>query len=57
MEDVTEPPYRLISRRLGADIVYTEFISAEGLIRDARKAKAKLYFYEEERPLAIQIFG
>ncbi len=57
MEDVTEPPFRLICRRLGADIVYTEFISAEGLIRDARKARAKLFFYEEERPLAIQIFG
>lgn len=57
MEDVSEPPFRLICRRLGADIVYTEFISAEGLIRDARKARAKLFFYEEERPLAIQIFG
>lgn len=57
MEDVTEPPFRLICRRLGADIVYTEFISAEGLIRDARKARAKLRFYEEERPLCIQIFG
>lgn len=57
MEDVTEPPFRLICRRLGADIVYTEFISAEGLIRDARKARAKLVFYEEERPLSIQIFG
>ncbi len=57
MEDVTEPPFRLICRRLGADIVYTEFISAEGLIRDARKARAKLYFYEEERPVSIQIFG
>lgn len=57
MEDVSEPPFRLICRRLGADIVYTEFISAEGLIRDARKATAKLFFYEEERPLSIQIFG
>ncbi|MCY7360496.1 MAG: tRNA-dihydrouridine synthase family protein, partial [Ignavibacteria bacterium] len=57
MEDVSEPPFRLISKRLGADIVYTEFISAEGLIRDARKARAKLRFYEEERPLSIQIFG
>lgn len=57
MEDVTEPPFRLICKRLGADIVYTEFISAEGLIRDARKARAKLFFYEEERPVAIQIFG
>ncbi|MBL8008407.1 MAG: tRNA dihydrouridine synthase DusB [Ignavibacteria bacterium] len=57
MEDVTEPPFRLICKRLGADVVYTEFISAEGLIRDARKAKAKLFFYEEERPMGIQIFG
>jgi tRNA-dihydrouridine synthase B len=57
MEDVSEPPFRLICKRLGADIVYTEFISSEGLIRDARKAKAKLFFYEEERPVAIQIFG
>lgn len=57
MEDVSEPPFRLICRRLGADIVYTEFISAEGLIRDARKARAKLFFYEDERPVSIQIFG
>ncbi len=57
MEDVTEPPFRLVCKRLGADIVYTEFISSEGLIRDARKAKAKLFIYEEERPAAIQIFG
>lgn len=57
MEDVTEPPFRLIAKRLGADILYTEFISSEGLIRDARKARQKLFFYPEERPLAIQIFG
>jgi len=57
MEDVTEPPFRLICKRLGADVVYTEFISSEGLIRDAKKARAKLYLYDEERPAAIQIFG
>ena len=57
MEDVTEPPFRLICKRLGADIVYTEFISSEGLIRDAKKSKAKLFIYEEERPAAVQIFG
>lgn len=57
MEDVTEPPFRLICHRLGADIVYTEFISSDGLIRDARKCKEKLFIYEEERPVAIQIFG
>ncbi len=57
MEDVTEPPFRLICKRLGADILYTEFISAQGLIRDARKAIKKLFFYDEERPVGIQIFG
>ncbi|MCC6865419.1 MAG: tRNA-dihydrouridine synthase [Ignavibacteria bacterium] len=57
MEDVTEPPFRLICKRLGADILYTEFISSEGLIRDARKAREKLLFFPEERPLAIQIYG
>jgi tRNA-dihydrouridine synthase B len=57
MEDVTEPPFRLTCKRLGADVLYTEFISSEGLIRDARKAREKLFFYEEERPLAIQIYG
>lgn len=57
MEDVSEPPFRLICKRLGADIVYTEFISSEGLIRDAAKSREKLFIYEEERPVAIQIFG
>ncbi|HJY63572.1 MAG TPA: tRNA-dihydrouridine synthase [Ignavibacteria bacterium] len=57
MEDVTEPPFRLVCKRLGADVVYTEFISSEGLIRDAKKARAKLFIYEEERPIGIQIFG
>src|SRR5258706_3558068 len=57
MEDVTEPAFRLICRRLGADIVYTEFISSEGLIRDARKSREKLFIYDEESPVAIQIFG
>ena len=57
MEDVTEPPFRFICKKLGADLLYTEFISSEGLIRDAKKAQAKLFFYKEERPLAIQIFG
>lgn len=57
MEDITEPPFRLICKQLGADVVYTEFISSEGLIRDARKARAKLFFYDEERPIGIQIFG
>jgi len=57
MEDVTEPPFRLICKRLGADLLYTEFISAQALIRDAKKALRKLFFYEEERPVGIQIFG
>lgn len=57
MEDVTEPPFRFISKRLGADLLYTEFISSEGLIRDAAKARAKLFYYAEERPIGIQIFG
>ncbi len=57
MEDVTEPPFRLICKKLGADVTVTEFISSEGLIRDAVKAKNKLFYYEEERPVGIQIFG
>jgi len=57
MEDVTEPPFRYICKKLGADILYTEFISSEGLIRDAKKALNKLFYYPEERPIGIQIFG
>lgn len=57
MEDVTDPPFRRICRRLGADLVYTEFISSEGLVRDARRSNQKLTIYEDERPVAIQIFG
>jgi len=57
MEDVTEPPFRLICKRLGADFVFSEFISSEGLIRDAVKAKEKMFFYKEERPIGIQLFG
>lgn len=57
MEDVTDPPFRRICKRLGADIVYTEFISSEGLVRDARRSNQKLTLYEDERPVSIQIFG
>jgi len=57
MEDVTDLPFRLICKRLGADIVYTEFVNSEGLIRDSDKAKQKLIFREEERPFGIQIYG
>lgn len=57
MEDVTNWAFRLLCKRLGADIVYTEFVSAEGLVRDARRSLEKLRLSDEERPVAIQIFG
>ncbi len=57
MEDVTDPPFRQICKRLGADVVISEFISSEGLIRDARKSTIKLDFNIDERPFGIQIFG
>lgn len=57
MEDVSDPPFRILCRRYGADLVYSEFISSEGLIRDAIKSRKKLEFYPEERPFGIQIFG
>lgn len=57
MEDVTDLPFRLMCRRYGADIVYTEFISSDGLVRDARRSMEKLRLADEERPVAIQIFG
>ncbi len=57
MEDVSDPPFRVLCKQLGADLMYTEFISTEGLIRNAEKSLKKLEFYEEERPLGIQIFG
>ena len=57
MEDVTDLPFRLICKRYGADIVYTEFISSDGLVRDARRSLEKLRLANEERPVAIQIFG
>jgi nifR3 family TIM-barrel protein len=57
MEDVTDPSYRIICKELGADMLYTEFISSEGLIRDALKSQEKLDFSEEESPVGIQIFG
>ncbi len=57
MEDVSDPPFRAICKQYGADIMYTEFISSEGLIRDAEKSIQKLDFYEYERPIGIQIFG
>lgn len=57
MEDVSDPPFRKLCKDHGADVMYTEFISSEGLIRDAAKSVKKLDFYEYERPLGIQIFG
>ena len=57
MEDVSDPPFRALCKENGADVVYTEFISSEGLIRDASKSVQKLDIYEKERPVGIQIFG
>src|SRR5215217_7196013 len=57
MEDVSDPPFRAVCKSNGADLMYTEFISSEGLIRDAIKSKKKLDIFEYERPVGIQIFG
>ena len=57
MEDVTDSPFRVICKQHGADVLVTEFIAAEGLIRDAVKSNNKMRFEPEERPLGIQIFG
>lgn len=57
MEDVSDPPFRAVCKDSGADLMYTEFISSEGLIRDAIKSKQKLDIFDYERPVGIQIFG
>jgi tRNA-dihydrouridine synthase B len=57
MEDVSDPPFRALCKENGADVMYTEFISSEGLIRDAVKSVQKLDIFEYERPIGIQIFG
>lgn len=57
MEDVSDPPFRALCKKYGADLMFTEFISSEGLIRDAAKSRAKLDIYEYERPVGIQVFG
>ena len=61
MEDISEPPFRMVCKRLGADIVYTEFINAEGLLREdpdgPRRTRRKLLFLEAERPVGIQLYG
>jgi tRNA-dihydrouridine synthase B len=57
MEDVSDPPFRAVCKQYGADLMYTEFIAADGLIRDAEKSVHKLDIYDYERPIGIQIFG
>ena len=57
MEDVSDPPFRALCKQQGADLMYTEFISVEGLIRDAEKSLQKLDIYDDERPIGVQIFG
>ena len=57
MEDVSDPPFRAVCKEAGADLMYTEFISSEGLIRDAIKSRQKLDIFDYERPIGIQIFG
>ena len=57
MEDVSDPPFRAVCKDNGADLMYTEFISSEGLIRDAMKSRQKLDIFDYERPIGIQIFG
>jgi tRNA-dihydrouridine synthase B len=57
MEDVSDPPFRFVCKQEGADLMYTEFISSEGLIRDAIKSRQKLDIFDYERPIGIQIFG
>ncbi len=57
MEDVSDPPFRAVCKENGADLMYTEFVSSEGLIRDAAKSVQKLDIFEYERPVGIQLFG
>src|SRR5436305_5780874 len=57
MEDVSDPPFRAVCKDNGADLMFTEFISSEGLIRDAIKSKQKLDIFDYEKPIGIQIFG
>jgi len=57
MEDVSDPPFRAVCKDNGADLMYTEFISSEGLIRDAMKSRQKLDVFDYEKPVGIQIFG
>jgi tRNA-dihydrouridine synthase B len=57
MEDVTDLPFRLICKRMGADLVYTEFVNSDGLVRGSKKTAQKMHFTPEERPIGIQIYG
>lgn len=57
MEDISDTPYRQLCRELGADVVFTEFVSSEGLVREAATSRKKLDFVEAERPIGIQLFG
>lgn len=57
MEDITDPSFRMVCKGLGADVMYTEFISSDGLIRDGRKSVKKLDIYDYERPIGIQLYG
>jgi tRNA-dihydrouridine synthase B len=57
MEDVTDLPFRVVCKRLGAEVVYTEFVNSEGLVRGSHRTRRKMLFWEEERPVAIQIYG
>ena len=57
MEDVTDPAFRLMCKRFGADMVYTEFISSDALVRNISRTTQKLFIHEEERPVAMQIYG
>ena len=57
MEDITDPSFRMVCKELGADVMYTEFISSDGLIRDGQKSVKKLDIYDYERPIGIQLYG
>ncbi len=57
MEDISDPPFRLICKKMGADLVYTEFISSDGLVYNAEKSNVKLDIFDAERPVSIQVFG
>ncbi len=57
MEDITDPSFRMVCKIYGADVMYTEFISSDGLIRDGQKSIKKLDIYDFERPIGIQLYG